>query len=298
MIDGILNINKSAGMTSFNVVAAVRRLCHERHVGHAGTLDPLAEGVLPVCLGRATRIVEYLVDSRKTYQAEVEFGIETDTGDAEGKILRRGEISSLALVSVLHALDVFRGRIQQTPPMYSALKYQGRPLYKFAREGVTIERKSRTVDIYNLELLSWNSPVCTIDITCSHGTYIRSLAEDLGRVLGCGAHLRHLVRLACGPFDISGSTTLSQLEEAVVQNNWVTLLHPVDSVLLHWPAIIANASMAEDIRHGKPVVCTYAATGEGETKELCRAYTLDGYFLGVLRFNSETGEWQPKKIFL
>jgi tRNA pseudouridine55 synthase len=298
MVTGILNINKSVGRTSFSVVAAVKKLCRERHVGHTGTLDPMAEGVLPVCLGRATRVAEYLLDSKKAYRAVVEFGMETDTGDAEGKMISHGDVSGLNREKVLSVLGDFRGRIMQTPPMYSALKHNGRPLYKYAREGIVIERKSRIADIFNLEILSWDTPVVVLDITCSHGTYIRSLAVDLGRTLGCGAYLKSLKRLRCGPFDISAALTLDALEEAVQRGDWQAFLFPVDSVLQDWPVLNAGAEMADAIRHGRPVVYPEIVSGGGLSRDLCRAYSLDGSFLGVLRFNSETGEWQPKKIFL
>ncbi len=297
-MDGILNINKTAGSTSFHVVTAVKRLCRERHVGHAGTLDPLAEGVLPVCLGRATRVAEYLLAAKKTYRATVEFGKETDTGDAEGRVVRQGDLTAVTRERILSALAGFRGLIEQTPPMYSALKYQGRPLYKYAREGVVLTRKSRTVEIFNLELLSCEAPVAVIEITCSHGTYIRTLAADLGQTLGCGAHLKSLVRRRCGPFDISASLTLSSLEAAVSRGDWQALLCPLDSVLQDWPALKVGPETADAIRHGRPVSCPEIVSGEGVFSGLCRAYTLDGTFLGVLRFNSETGEWQPRKIFL
>jgi tRNA pseudouridine55 synthase len=298
MVDGILNINKPAGSTSFNVVAAVKRICRERHVGHSGTLDPMAEGVLPVCVGRATRVAEYLLESTKQYRAVIKFGTETDTGDAEGQVLGHRDSSGLTREVILSGLENFRGSIQQIPPMYSALKYHGRPLYKYAREGVNIERKSRTAEIYHLEMISWDSPAAVLDITCSHGTYIRSLAIDLGQLLGCGAHLTNLVRLRCGPFEIANSITLLRLEEAVNHGDWQNLLQPVDSVLQEWPALIADAETAEFIRHGKPVKYQKIEAGGGINRDLCRAYSLDGSFLGVLRFNSETGEWQPKKIFL
>lgn len=297
-MDGILNINKPVGRTSFSIVAAVKKLCHERHVGHSGTLDPMAEGVLPVCLGRATRVAEYLLDSKKAYRAVLEFGMETDTGDAEGKVINHGSFSDLSREKVISALENFWGTIQQTPPMYSALKHNGRPLYKYAREGTVIERKSRTVEIYNLELLSWDSPVVTLEIICSHGTYIRSLAVDLGHALGCGAYLKSLLRLRCGPFDISTAITLQALEEAVQRGDWPAFLFPPDSVLQDWPVLKAGPETADAIRHGRPVTYHEIDSGEGLSKGLCRAYTLDGSFLGVLRFKSDTGEWQPKKIFL
>jgi tRNA pseudouridine55 synthase len=209
-MDGILVIDKSRGETSFGVVAAVRRLCRERRVGHAGTLDPLATGVLPVCLGKATRVVEYLMEHPKKYRAEVEFGLATDTGDAEGQIVGRGDVSAVSEAAVSEALERFRGSIQQTPPMFSALKHHGRRLYEMARAGITVDRPSRTVEIHDIGLVSWNAPVATIEATCSRGTYIRSLAQDLGHVLGCGAYLKNLSRVSYGPFDIARATSVGR----------------------------------------------------------------------------------------
>jgi len=188
-VDGILNINKPRDRTSFSVVAMVRRLSGERRVGHAGTLDPAATGVLPVCLGQGTRVTEYLVDAAKTYRAQIELGVATDTYDASGKITEQGDPSGISREQVESALASFRGTIQQIPPMYSAVKHLGQPLYKLARSGIEVERKSRRAEIYRLEITDWQLPVVTIEVECSKGTYIRSLAYDLGRSLGCGAHL-------------------------------------------------------------------------------------------------------------
>jgi tRNA pseudouridine55 synthase len=302
-MDGILVIDKSRGETSFGVVAAVRRLCRERRVGHAGTLDPLATGVLPVCLGKATRVVEYLMEHPKKYRAEVEFGLATDTGDAEGQIVGRGDVSAVSEAAVSEALERFRGSIQQTPPMFSALKHHGRRLYEMARAGITVDRPSRTVEIHDIGLVSWNAPVATIEVTCSRGTYIRSLAQDLGHVLGCGAYLKNLSRVSYGPFDIARATSVPQLAEAVDAGELLCLLSPVDSVMSHLPALTASVEEESSIRHGRPF--SYRGlNGGAETawrpgiEKRCRAYSLDGRFIGVLRFNSEKDEWQPEKVFL
>ena len=186
-MDGILNINKPLGKTSFSIVSMVKRLSGESRVGHAGTLDPAASGVLPVCLGQGTRVIEFLLDAPKAYRAEIEFGVVTDTDDATGKIISRGDPSGINRRKLLSALDSFRGLISQTPPMYSAVKHHGKPLYKLARQGIEVERKSRLRWIYRLELTSWQPPLATIEVECSKGTYIRSLAHDLGQLLGCGA---------------------------------------------------------------------------------------------------------------
>ncbi len=302
-MDGILIIDKSLGETSFGVVAAVRRLCRERRVGHAGTLDPLASGVLPVCVGKATRVVEYLMEHSKKYRAEVEFGVVTDTGDAEGQITKRGDAAAVDANAVALALSRFRGPIQQTPPMFSALKHNGKRLYEMARAGITVDRPSRTVEIYAIDLVSWAPPVATIEVTCSRGTYIRSLAHDLGQDLACGAYLKNLSRLRYGPFDIADAISLPRLAEAVGDGDWSRLLSPLDSVMSHLPALTATADEADAIRHGR----SFAFRGldgappgvgrpEGEMRH--RAYTLDGCFMGVLRFNSEKDEWQPEKVLL
>jgi tRNA pseudouridine55 synthase len=294
-LDGILNIDKPGGRTSFSIVAEVKRLCHERHVGHAGTLDPLATGVLPILLGKATRVAEYLLDLKKTYLAEVEFGSQTDTGDAEGNVIFRGDTSPLSRDQIDLVLPEFRGQIRQTPPMFSALKYHGRPLYKYAREGTIIERKDRTVEIYSLELLDWSSPIGAFQISCSHGTYIRTLGEDIGKALGCGAHLKTLVRTEYGPFSVKDAVSLEVLQNAVNQGTVLSLLHPPDSVMQHFPTLKADQALSEDIRHGKSIKYEIIEASAGNH---CRAYNLDGSFLGVLRFNSEKGEWQPRKIFV
>ena len=197
-MDGILNINKPAGKTSFAVVAMVKRLTGEKHVGHAGTLDPMATGVLPVCLGQATRLVEYLMDTTKTYRAEIELGVSTDSYDREGAVTQKCDASAVTLAQIETALNSFRGVITQIPPMYSAVKHQGKPLYELARAGIDVERKARTAKIYSLEIRDWQNPFLTIEVNCGKGTYIRSLANDLGQALGCGATLSALERSRCG----------------------------------------------------------------------------------------------------
>jgi tRNA pseudouridine55 synthase len=298
-MDGILNVNKPAGMTSFGVVSVIKRCSRQKRVGHAGTLDPSATGVLPVCLGKATRVTEFLMELRKTYRAEIELGIATDTGDADGQVVKRGDTSEINIDTLSTVLGRFRGSVEQTPPMFSALKYHGRPLYELARAGITVERKTRKAEIFDLQLLSWESPVVKIEVTCSRGTYIRSLADDLGKSLNCGAHLVNLVRLRYGPFDIHDSVSLSQLEELSKQDDWSHLVHPLDSVLLHWPAVILDAEAEQGFLHGRPLpvdkIPDISPVGE---KARCRAYNLDGRFLGVLLFNFEESQWQPEKVFL
>ena len=301
-MDGILNINKPEGMTSFSVVAVVRHLSGERRVGHAVTLDPAATGVLPVCLGQGTRVVEFMGDADKTYRAEIELGVTTDTYDTSGQITEKRDPSGISLAQVEAALSTFCGMVQQTPPMYSALKFHGRPLYKLAREGITITRKSRLVKIEKLVVLDWQPPSVVIEMVCGKGTYVRSLAHDLGQVLGCGASLKALARLRYGPFDIVDAVSVPELEDGFRYGYWQHFMHPIDSVLLNWDAVLVGDSSREGVRNGRLQTLGNAGKDEGDvpvqySENRCRAYDLDGQFLGVLRFNAVTGEWQPEKVF-
>ncbi len=293
-VNGILNIDKPAGSTSLEMVNLVRRLSGQRRVGHAGTLDPGATGVLPLCLGQATRIIPFLVDAAKIYRAEVELGVTTTTYDAEGEITVRIDPSSVAMEQVEKVLPSFIGSILQIPPMYSAVKHQGRRLYDLARAGIDVERKKRRADIFRLELLQWQPPFFTIEIECGKGTYIRSLVHDLGQALGCGSHLRNLVRLRSGLFDIGDSLTIPQLKDAFHHGYWQNLLYPMDVVLEHWTAAILSPEQEQDVRWGRPL----ALDEEGDKdKARCRAYSLDGRFLAVLSFVAERGLWRPEKVF-
>jgi len=309
-MDGILNINKPWGETSFSVVARVKRLTGERCVGHAGTLDPEATGVLPVCLGGGTRVIAFQAEATKAYRAQIELGVATDTYDASGKVIQKGDPSGISQEQLKSALASFCGLIQQTPPMYSAVKHHGKRLYQLARAGIKVERKSRPTRIYRLELIDWQLPVVTIEVVCGKGTYIRSLAHDLGQVLGCGANLKSLVRLRYGVFDIEDAVSLPQLEDAFHYGYWQRYIYPIDIVLLHWAAMIVSDDTGRLIRNGRPFVLGDYDSSE-KTKRLeqppitrasfetrCRVYTLDGCFLGVLRFNRERGQWQPEKVFL
>lgn len=292
-MDGILNIDKPQGITSYRVVALVKRLSGERRVGHAGTLDPMATGVLPVCLGQATRVVEFLADASKTYRAEIELGLTTDTYDASGRVIQRKEPAAIHREQVEAALASFRGVIRQTPPMYSAIRHQGRKLYELARAGITIERKSRPATIYRLDMVDFQPPVITIEAECSKGTYIRSLAHDLGQVLGCGAILKDLIRLSYGPFDIKDALSVPQLEDAFRYGYWEHYIYPIDHVLSTWPAVVVDEATEQVIRNGVPVALPLEPSGGHR----CRAYTADGHFLSVLRFEPEKGQWHPEKVF-
>jgi tRNA pseudouridine55 synthase len=298
ILDGILNIDKPAGKTSYGVVARVKRLTGERRVGHAGTLDPDATGVLPVCLGKGTRVVEYLSGAAKTYRAAIELGAATDTYDAAGKVIQRGDPSGIDRAKLESALAPFRGTIRQTPPMYSAIKHRGQPLYKLARAGISIERRSRPVTIHRLEITGWQPPVVTLEIECGKGTYIRSLAHDLGQALGCGAFLKSLVRTRYGPFDIKEAVSLPQLEEALREGSRERLLYPVDYVLQDYLAVVVGEAGEKTITQGK-LLSLEPLDNLGTTADTrCRAYAPDRRFLGILRYVPEKGLWQPEKVFV
>ncbi len=296
-MDGILNINKPAGKTSFGVVAVVRRLTGEHRTGHAGTLDPDATGVLPVCLGQGTRIVEFLMDTSKTYLAGVELGQATDTHDGSGQTIYQGDISGIDTGKLEQALAQFRGNIEQIPPMYSAVKHKGQPLYRLARAGVAVQRKSRKVTIHRLELISWQPPLATLEIECSKGTYIRSLAHDLGEGLGCGAYLKTLVRTRYGIFDVKDAVSLEQLEEAIKKGDWQQYLYPIDSVLQDIPALTVDESEEAAIKTGSKIQKNEDTNDDNQGKYR-RAYSRDGRFLAILTQDNDSGGWRPKKVLI
>lgn len=291
-MDGILNINKPLGVTSFDVVARVKRLIGERRVGHAGTLDPQAEGVLPVCFGRATRVIEFLAEATKSYRGEIELGITTDTYDAAGTIISRKDPSGISQSDLLRTLDSFKGIIEQVPPMYSALKKNGLPLYKLARAGIEVERRPRRANIHSLDLIDWHSPVAAIEVVCGKGTYIRSLAHDLGQRLGCGAHLKSLVRLSYGPFNVKEAISIELLTGAATQGYWWHFIHPLDSVLTDRAAMVLGEGKSREVTSGQPLVWKNPSPAQHH----CRAYSVDGCFLGILRFSPENGQWLAEKI--
>jgi tRNA pseudouridine55 synthase len=297
IMDGILNINKPPDITSYGVVARIKRLTGLRRVGHTGTLDPAATGVLPVCLGQATRVVEFLMDTTKTYRAVVELGVVTDTFDASGNIVSRGDPSGVTASRLEQVLASFCGKIWQTPPMFSALKRGGRPLYQLARAGVTVERKSRPVVIHRLDLVSWRLPVAELEVECGKGTYIRSLAHDIGQALGCGALLKDLVRTRSGIFGIEDAVSLPALEEAFHRGDWHRFLHPVDSVLQDMPSVTVDESLEADMRNGRTLSIPGSDQPAGESR-FYRAYAPDGRFLGILRYLPDSGLFRPRKVFV
>ncbi len=293
-LSGLLPLDKPAGWTSHDVVAHVRRLLRVRRVGHAGTLDPMATGLLIVCVGQATRVAEYVMRGTKVYRAQVRLGVATDTDDATGRVIAQGEVHADE-EAVRAALASFLGTIQQVPPLYSAIKRGGRPLYELARAGIEPPREPRPVTIQRIDLLSWEPPELTIEVTCSPGTYIRALARDLGQRLGCGAHLTGLVRLASGHFALEDAHTLEEVEAASAEGRAADLLLPMDEALRDAPQFTVDAEVAQRIRHGQQIAGPPVA--DAAAAPLLRAYAPTGEFLAILIYDRRTKLWQPHKVF-
>jgi tRNA pseudouridine55 synthase len=250
LAEGLLNIDKPAELTSHDVVARIRRVTRVSRVGHAGTLDPQATGVLLVGLGRGTKLTQFLHECRKTYRAALRLGIRTDSYDAAGKVIEVRPVNELGREQVEVVLGRFRGTIEQVPPMFSALKHQGQRLYTLARQGRDVERQPRRVQIFRLDLLDLTGGTLRVEVECSSGTYIRVLADEIGAQLGCGAHLSELVRTAIGPFTLEGALTLPALEEGVRQGNWHQHLHALSAVVKGFPTIVVTDPAAKALANG------------------------------------------------
>ncbi len=251
MISGFFVIDKPAGISSHDVVSRVRRILGTRRVGHTGTLDPFATGVLPVAVNDGTKVIPFLDEGVKCYQALLRLGVTTDTLDMTGRVLAEGDWSSVGRDALVELLPRFSGVISQVPPMFSAIKRDGQPLYKLARQGVEVERQPRNVEIFSLELLSFEPPLASLRVTCSRGTYVRSLADDLGAALGCGASLQELRRIASGPFSLSGAVTLEALEEVWNGGRGEALCLSPLAALSHLPEIPLTDDDLGRVRHGR-----------------------------------------------
>ena len=294
--DGILNVDKPYGLTSMEVVRRIKRASGIKRVGHGGTLDPVATGVIAVCLGQATRVMEYLVDSTKEYRGVVELGVSTDTYDALGQITGTEDTSSLTSARIEQALESFRGTVQQVPPMFSAIKKQGRRLYDLARAGIEVERDPRKVQVFRLQLLDWSPSLVTVEVECGRGFYMRSLAHDLGQKLGCGGHLKSLIRLRSGPFEISEALSLPDMEQSFSDGSWRESLHAADAVLYNLRSIIVGGHLGDRIAHGHPLPSGLRIP-TSRPHEKCRVYGVDGRFLAIVAFNPTAKQWQPEKVF-
>lgn len=252
-LNGILNILKPPGMTSHDVVSVVRKKLNIKKVGHTGTLDPNAVGVLPICIGQATKISQFLLDGKKKYRTELTLGIETDTEDIYGTITNRSPIVPKS-EDIERAILSFIGTYNQIPPMYSALKVKGKKLYELAREGIEIERKSRQVTIYNIDIIKIDNDKIMFDVLCSKGTYIRTLCKDIGRTLGCGGVMSFLLRIESSGFDLKTSITIEELKE---REDIKSLLLPLDFPLNHIPKVIVRSSYTKQVLNGNRILSHY-----------------------------------------
>ena len=292
-INGILILDKPLGLSSNQALQKVKRLFQAQKAGHTGNLDPLATGVLPICLGEATKVSAFLLDADKRYIARIKLGQRTTTADSEGEVIDTRPVPVLTEDDVKKALHGFVGQIDQVPPMHSALKVNGQPLYKLAHQGIVIERKSRRITIYGIELLSMESDSLEIDVRCSKGTYIRTLAEDLGEVLGCGAHLSGLQRTEAGPFLYADAIEMSELEHLAEEGVEALdeLLEPMEDALHDWQDVVLSADAAHYLGMGQAVMVPNAPS-EG----LVRLFDKQDTFLGV-GIIADDGKVAPKRLF-
>lgn len=299
-LHGLLNLKKPVGPTSMQMVERVRRITGQRRAGHAGTLDPAATGVLPIGLGAATRVLEFFDELTKEYRLTIELGVITNTYDAEGTVIERRDPSGITAEQVASVLPQFRGTVRQLPPMFSALKHQGVPLYKLARQGIEVPRAERTVVIHRLELVGWDPPYVELEAECGRGVYLRTLAHDIGQALGCGAYLKGLVRLRSGPFRFEEAVTLEELAEAVQQGRAAETLFPLDEPLLAWDALILSARSAAEVRHGQSIPFVPPPRMGPPLDWIgrrARAYDPQGQLVALVRYQPSQGGWRPFKVF-
>lgn len=291
-VSGIVLLDKPLGMTANAALQAVKRLFRARKAGHTGSLDPLASGLLPLCLGDATKVSPFLLEADKRYRVAVKLGVKTTTGDAEGEVVATRAVGAIDPTALLTVLDRFTGPISQIPPMHSAIKYRGQPLYKLAHKGIEVERQARSVVVHELHLLSHEGDILELEVACSKGTYIRTLAEDIGEVLGTGAHVARLRRTATGPFHARDMVSLDTLGVAATAgfDALERYLLPMETALEHWPEVCLSDELAYFLRRGQAVFVPRAPT-HGWVK----LRTADRRFLGMGRVLDD-GRVAPKRL--
>ncbi len=298
MINGIIIVNKETGFTSHDVVAKLRGICGQKKIGHTGTLDPAATGVLPVCLGSGTKLCDMLTDRDKEYVAELLLGVETDTQDTTGSVLRESPVT-VTEEEVSRACLSFLGDYDQIPPMYSALKVDGKKLYELARAGKEVERKARRVRILELEILEMRLPVVKLRVVCSKGTYIRTLCSDIGQKLGCGGAMQSLQRTKAGRFRLEDALTLGDLQQLKDSGELERVVQPVDSLFEETPALRVTAEAARLLENGNALFpAQFAETVTPEPERWVRVYRPDGRFAGIYAYEEQKRWYRPVKMFL
>ena len=296
-MDGLINVYKERGFTSHDVVAKLRGILKQKKIGHTGTLDPEAEGVLPVCLGKATKVCELLTDKDKTYQAVLLLGMETDTQDTTGTVTARAPVTA-SEEDVREAVQSFTGSYDQIPPMYSALKINGKKLYDLARAGKEVERKARTVQIHEIRIEEIALPRVTMTVTCSKGTYIRTLCYDIGRKLGCGGCMEKLLRTRVERFTLEEAYTLSQIEKIREEGQLEEILTPVDRLFSQYPLFQAVSEAEKRLENGNPLLCEELTEVKPPEHGPVRIYAADGRFSGIYQYDPKIHRYRPVKMFL
>lgn len=299
MINGVLNIYKEKGFTSHDVVAKLRGIVKQKKIGHTGTLDPDAEGVLPVCLGKATKLCDMLTDKSKVYEAVLLLGKTTDTQDITGTILEEGETKDLTEEQVRACIQKFVGEQDQVPPMYSALKVNGKKLYELAREGIEVERKARKITIFEIEILEIDLPRVRMQVHCSKGTYIRTLCHDIGNTLGCGGCMEALLRTKVSRFELKDSLRLSEIDALQQEGKLDSVLIPIDEMFSSLKEIIIDPVQERLIYNGNPFVEKYLGEHPNfSEKEQVRVYDTKHQFVGIYRYHAEEKRFSIEKMFL
>jgi len=294
-MDGVIVIRKEKGFTSHDVVAKLRGILHMKKIGHTGTLDPDAEGVLPVALGKATRLVDMITDKEKTYEAVMRLGVVTDTQDMSGTVLSQTTELSVTEEELCTVVSSFVGDYMQVPPMYSALKVNGKKLYELAREGKTVERKPRPVHFYEIEILDISFPLVRFRVTCSKGTYIRTLCHDIGEKLGCGAAMESLLRTKVGRFTLDDAITLAQTEEAVQKGTIESKILGIEEILAEYPRVCCTKEGDRLLANGNPLV--QALVDAQAKKGWIRMCSSEGSFAGVYQWDEKRNRYFPVKMF-
>ena len=299
MYNGIINVYKEKGYTSFDVVARMRGICGQKKIGHTGTLDPDAEGVLPVCLGKATKVCDMLTDSDKVYRAVMQLGVETDTQDLTGAVLKKTEVPELTVEEITKTILEFEGEILQVPPMYSALKVNGKKLCDLARAGITVERKARPVTIYGIQIERIELPEIELTVSCSKGTYIRTLCHDIGQKIGCGAAMKRLLRIKAAGFALENAYRLDTIQAHKDAGTLSEIVTPVEEVFSEYPVLTARPEFDIMLKNGNKM------TPEQFLEQILpkdgqhmRVYMSDGRFAAVYEYQKAISLYRPSKMFL
>ncbi|MQG16242.1 MAG: tRNA pseudouridine(55) synthase TruB [SAR202 cluster bacterium] len=295
-IHGILPIDKPHGVTSTEVVRQIKRVVGKQKVGHTGTLDPFATGVIPICIGQATRLTEFLINSTKEYTGVIELGTETNTYDSFGEKMSVKPTGSISFADVQSALSTFKGPIQQIPPIYSALKRNGKRMYDMARKGEEVILEPRPVEVFEIILESYEEPFAKIFVKCGKGFYMRSLAHDIGKILGTGAHMKDLRRIKTGPFSIKDCIALDKAKELLRESDYQRILSPADSALQHLKKVSLDESLIKLLQTGQSISINMGLPA-GVDNELIRVYALSGTLIALIKYNQLLEQWTPKKVF-